>query len=83
MTIEGSFELGDKASKIVEVKSGGDKASKIVEVRSVGEVLVFTIEWKERGNRSIPMQSEVNNKEMRKWDPHLLLAYYESKLKIV
>lgn len=69
-TKEGNYEYGDVADKIVNVKR--DK-----------EQLIFTIEWKPRENHSIPLQSEYTNKDLRKYDPHLLLEFYESKLKLV
>jgi len=71
-TKEGDYELGDKASKIVNVKKDSENNE-----------LLFTIEWKPRENGSIPMQSNYSNKELRKYDPHLLLSFYESKLKLI
>ena len=69
---EGSYENGDIPSKIVKVRRDVDS----------GE-LVFTIEWNQRENGSIPMQSNYSNRQLRKFDPHLLLSFYESKVKLV
>jgi len=69
---EGAYEVGDQAAKIVNVRKDEENNE-----------LVFTIEWHPRDNGSIPMQSNYSNKQLRKLDPHLLLGFYESKLKLV
>ena len=69
---EGSYENGDIPSQIVKVRRDVDTNE-----------LIFTIEWNQRENGSIPLQSNYSNKQLRKFDPHLLLSFYESKVKLI
>ena len=43
----------------------------------------MTIIWKERDSGFLPVETIINSKDLRKYDPDLLVNFYESKMKFV
>ena len=43
----------------------------------------MTVSWKPRKNGVIPKESQFTNKEIMKYNPQLLIEFYESKLRFV
>ena len=84
-----------KISKILEEESSipgisqpvqghfkfGDKAKKIVSAKSEEPYVICTIDWEIRPDGTLPLRTNLTNKEIKQFDPLLLLEFYESRLK--
>lgn len=66
----GHFEFNDRPKRIVHVKREND-------------YLQFVIEWYPRPNGEVPLNTQMTNIEIRRYDPELLLDFYEARLKFV
>jgi len=70
---EGKFELGDRAKDIILMK--------IVKNEFSNEKEMFClVEWMTRSNGATPLCTLVNTKELRKYEPGLLIDFYEKKV---
>ena len=63
----GKYECGDKVKTILSAKKGE-------------EGLMFLVEWHERINHTIPFKSYVSNKDVKRYDPDMLIEFYETKI---
>ncbi len=66
----GRFESGDKAESIELLETSADFE------------LIFKIKWQQKCESEMLEPSIYSNKGIRKYDPDLLLDFYESKLQI-
>jgi len=58
-----------------------DKPKRIVHARKEGDFVIFTIEWHVRPNGDSPLNTQMTNLELRRYDKDLLLDFYEARLK--
>ena len=65
----GDFELGDKIKKIYYPSF--DKINKKI---------IFMVEWKTKKYGFKPIDCELSSIEIKKYDPYILLEYYEDRL---
>lgn len=59
----------------------GDKGKQILSAIPAGEELACVVEWMAREDGVIPKKSKISNNIIRKYDPELLVRFYESKLR--
>ena len=59
----------------------GDKAKRIVSAKSEEPYVICTIDWEIRSDGTLPLRTNLTNKEIKEHDPLLLLEFYESRLK--
>ena len=75
----------ESISKITQPLHGhfkyGDKAKKIISARSEEPYVICTIDWEIRPEGTLPLRTNLTNKEIKQYDPLLLLEFYESRLK--
>lgn len=73
-TIHGHFIYGD-------IPTTGTFSR--IERRQSGQmVYIFVVKWKKRPDGYRPMETEFTSQELLKWNPELLVTYYESKLRL-
>lgn len=70
--IYGSFKEGDKAKRIIFAKK--DEKNKR---------LLCAVEWEKRDHGFQPKSTFYSNDEIKKYDPKILVDYYESKLQFL
>lgn len=63
----GKYECGDRVKSIISAKKGEDG-------------LMFYVDWLNRANGNVPFKSYVSNKDIKRYDPELLIEFYETKI---
>ena len=58
----------------------GDKPLSVKKVRQVLDEIQFIVDWKPRKNGYKPCDTVVTNKELKQYDIHFLLDYYEDNI---
>lgn len=66
----GDFNFGDKAKSILSATPG-----------NLGEEVMCFVEWFPRADGFVPKKSKVSNNVIKRVEPNLLVAFYESKLR--
>ena len=70
---EGKFELGDKIKDIVLAKI-------VTNEKNMDKEIYCLIEWQARSNGYTPICSFVNTKDVRRYEPVMLINFYEKKV---
>ena len=70
---EGRFELGDKAKEILLAKIVTDEETKVKEIFCL-------VEWQQRNTGNTPLCTLISTKELRKFEPVMLINFYEKKV---
>ena len=65
----GDFGFGDKAKQILTATPGP------------GDEVLCLVEWLPRKDGTVPKKSKISNMVIKKFDPNLLVNFYESKLR--